>query len=196
LNDVLVGDTYPWDFGSKLDPEPGYLSLFFSENGVNCDTEDLRLCGSKYNIQEPVADLPPAPPPPNDEGDCFGWDVAFLGDIDGDGKDDFTASAPRGPFYIAPGDTPPYDPPGSHWTESGQVFLFLSSLQSSAPACQVTLSCGPSGSLASLKASKAANLILEGVIEGQRLGHAIVRCGGFVAIGAPGGWKTDGPGST
>jgi hypothetical protein len=197
LNDVLVGDTYPWEAPVWNHPEAGFASLFYSETLAQCDVADLRICGSRYWVNEQTfVSTDPAQLPPYWQGDCFGWDVAFLGDIDGDTRDDFAVSAPRGPFVIATGDTPPYDPPGSHWTERGWVCFFLTSRYTPGTGCQEVLPCGPSGNATFWSAAKSANLILEGAVEGGRLGHAIVRVGAYVAIGAPGGWMTDGPLST
>jgi hypothetical protein len=51
-------------------------------------------------------------------GDMFGFSVTAIGDLDGDGYDEFIVGAPRGPFFNIPDEEAPW---------AGVVYLFLSS---------------------------------------------------------------------
>ncbi len=53
-----------------------------------------------------------------DYGDLFGWSVSAIGDISGDGHDDFIVGAPRGPFGSLPSGAP------APWV--GRVYVFTS----------------------------------------------------------------------
>ena len=167
LHDVLVGGTYPWD--GEANAHAGMAAIFLDTSATGCDTTpDLRINGIVGA---------------DGQGEAFGYDVAFIGDIDGDGKDDFAVGAPRSP----------YDAVADEWSEKGRVYVFLS--------CHF--------SQTGTHAANTASLIIQnadlGV--GDRFGTSIAEVGDFdgdgvddfnwngdgipdLVVGAPGGLKS------
>jgi hypothetical protein len=136
LHDVLIGGTYPWD--GDVNTHAGMAALFLDPTATGCDeTPNLRING--------VVGA-------NGQGEAFGYDVAFIGDIDGDGKDDFAVGAPRAPYGTM------------DWTEKGRVYIFLS--------CHFSLATGTI-------AASSASLIIEGPGADDRFGNSIAEVGDF-----------------
>src|SRR5262245_52423664 len=103
--------------------------------------------------------------------DLFGYSVAFIGDIDGDGRDDFAVSMVRGP--VSPG--------CSTWTEEGAVYLFLSG----DPGTGIPAEAPALGTVTAY-AAQASLIIRENVdTTGRRFG---------LALAGIGDWEGDGDG--
>ena len=169
VDDVLVGGAYPWDVTDNNE-SPGRTYLYTTPGGSGCDASPpLRISGRvEMNGTDP-------------QGELFGWSVAFIGDVDGDGTKDFAAGAPRSDWNST----------GLEWDERGRVYVFLSSMYAASGSNCI---------------AESANLIIEGERIGHRFGHAIAEVGDFDAdgtddfdwdgdgvpdliIGAPGGEK-------
>jgi len=162
INDILVGGTIGWDNG--LPAEPGRVELYLGSGTGGCSAAPvLILVGSTFG--SPVSD-----------GECFGYDVAFVGDLDDDGRDDFAVGSPRAPWT------------GTEWSERGRIHFFLSSMFPATGTYD----------------GNCANAILEGETDRDRLGTSIAEVGDFnfdgtddfdwnddqiadIAVGAPGG---------
>ncbi len=111
-------------------------------------------------------------------GARFGQSVAWLGDLDGDGRDDFCAGDIRGPRE------------GDAWSQRGRVFLFLSGDQGTGLSDRKGTGRG--------SAAKASCAVL-GEAPGQRFGHAVAGAGDVdgdgtpdLLVGAPGSFTTAG----
>jgi FG-GAP repeat len=156
-NDILAGATYGWE---SVNPhfEPGAAVLRLTGSTTECqETPFLRINGSVDTIGE---------------GECFGYSVAWLGQVDSDSRDDFAVGAPRSSSLAAP------------LNERGRVYVFLST------KCGFTTTGGT-------VAANCANLIIEGEGIGDRFGHSIDYAGDFdgdglpdLVVGAPGGPKS------
>ena len=104
-------------------------------------------------------------------GDRFGRSVAWIGDLDGDGRDDFAVGDIRGPKV------------DDAWTQRGRVYVFLSG----------DADTGLSGAEKSARAPASPSVVIDGQSNGHRLGHSIAGVGDIdgdgkvdVLLGAPG----------
>ena len=134
-------------------------------------------------------------------GDRFALSVAFVGDIDGDTRDDFVVGAPRGPFISGGG---PLIQGG--WRERGRVYVFLSSDWDPGRTTTCGIPAHPSD--ASLVIEMPPTVTLGGttmVTDGFRFGYAVSEAGHFLppstgetdrpdfAVGVPGGNEFQSP---
>jgi hypothetical protein len=152
-NDILAGSFHPWD-EENPSPLPSSVALYSGSSTPSCPTSASHLLINPY---------------PGQNGDRFGWSVAYIGDIDADGRTDFAVGAPRGPKS------------GISYEQRGTVFVFLSSLMSQTSGV-ITAQC--------------ASLIIRGAAANDRFGYAMDRAGDHLelhpigtldfAVGAPG----------
>lgn len=163
IDDVLIGGTVGWDDPSLA--VPGRVELYLgTATGACSPAPVLTLHGADSAAG----------------GECFGYDVAFIGDLDFDGKDDFCVGSPRAPLVLG------------EWKERGRVYFYLSSVF---PASGIF-------------DAECANTIIEGEQDGDRLGTSIAEVGDFdgngvtdfdwggdglsdIPVGAPGGINSD-----
>lgn len=119
-------------------------------------------------------------------GDRFGQTVSYIGDVDGDDRDDFVVAAVRGP-YLEGADEP--------WPENGSLYVFLSSDEGTGFHPDLV-----SAGTTEASASDASLIVInsgEGRV-GDRLGTALAAVGDrnedgtpdFVA-GAPGSYRSE-----
>lgn len=107
-------------------------------------------------------------------GDRFGQTVSYIGDVDGDGRDDFVAAAVRGP-YVEGLEEP--------WTENGSLYVFLSSDEGTGFHPDTVAA----GTTTEASASDASLIVVnsgEGRV-GDRLGTALAAIGDLDADGTP-----------
>lgn len=96
-------------------------------------------------------------------GGRFGESTAWLGDLDGDGRDDFCVGDIRGPRE------------DGAWTQRGRIFVFLSGDPDT----------GLSDVLTTAKVPARPSLVVPGEAPGQRFGHALAGVGDFDGDGRP-----------
>lgn len=163
IHDILVGGMYPWDGPGK--PDPGNVTLYLGTTAGGCSAAPVLRIEGRFDAT-------------SGQGECLGYDVAFIGDQDFDGKDDFVVGSPRAPLL------------DGVWEERGRLYFFYSTMFPSSSSTPISAEC--------------ANLIIQGENIGDRLGTSIAEVGDFdgdgiddfdwggdgttdIVVGAPGG---------
>ena len=195
-DNLLLGGASKWEGGGVPNNSSNFVALFSHVPLEPCD--DTPLLNIVSRSEEP--------------GERFGFSVAFVGDLDGDGKDDFVAGAPRGQR----------SPQTGFYLERGRAYLFLSSddrFASAPPTSSVDASmiiempgnlffdttgelltaneCLPSG----LPGPEVLCTTGDAPTDGVRFGYSVCRAGQFnpgqddvpdFAVSAPGGTNRPG----
>jgi len=145
--DVLAGAAQKWDsLGMTPGTRPLSVAVYLSDPAADCRSSPDVL------VKDTL------------KGDHFGLSVAFVGDLDGDGAEDFVAGAPRGPCNGT----------GLVCEDRGRVYVFLSTNTPwSAAGGTPSFPLAPVG-------TDVASVVIEGEGVGHRFGLAVSRAGDFL----------------
>ncbi len=152
IPELLVGSYQKIDVPNPNDRKPGSITLHLSPFAW-----EHRRASAREQVQIRVV---------GDKGARFGRSVAWLGDLDGDGRDDFAVGDIRGPRLNE-----------NVWSQRGRVYVFLS-------ADAGTGLRGARKASGRAEAYNASAIVL-GAEPGHRFGHALAGIGDHDGDGTP-----------
>lgn len=174
-SNLLTGGGGKWEGTEQTANAYNYVELLALPTSTPCDWEpEFQIRGEEM-------------------GDRFSHSLAFVGDLDDDGFDDFVVGAPRAPMNLSASS------PAKLGYERGKAYVFLSTDTCLGTELGNWTTGGPAigAEHASLILEMPEDILVEGVphdTDGFRFGYAIASAGDYdgdgtsdVAISAPGG---------